>query len=65
MCEEEKIIISDITAQVSALARDTILLYLEFLNAAHKLNDIEERLRCARFALSHYLEGKNEKTGNE
>lgn len=33
--------------------------------AAHKLNDSEERLRGARFALSHYLEGKNEKTGNE
>lgn len=65
MCEEEKIIISDITAQVSALARDASLLYLEFLNAAHRLNDIEERLRGARFALSHYLEGKNEKAGNK
>lgn len=67
---EEKAELDNLAELINIIANDTSTLLLEYLNAAHKLNEIEERLRCARAALYHFIdkgvETENEgETGNE
>ena len=65
---EEKAELDNLAELITIIANDTSALLLEYLNAAHKLNEIEDRLR--RAALYHFIdkgvETENEgETGNE